>query len=166
MDAERERQLQELIDEREIRRVIMLYCRGVDRRDRELIENTFHPDAICNDVDGMGAPTGQKRADVLVNPNNPMYFHFIGNEVIDIHADKAKAEFYFMSVFEFSRDGRPYMRMRGGRYIGRLERREGKWKFSHRISTDDWSRVDRILEQPDVHPPKGLPSAEDPVYKI
>lgn len=160
-----EARLQELLDEREVRRVMMRYCRGVDRRDRELIEATFHPDAICNDVDRGGEPMGKVRADTLLDPGQPMYSHLIGNELIEVNGDTAKCEFYFVSTAELTREGKPYIRMRGGRYIGLLERRDGTWRFKHRVSTDDWSMITPV-ERFRSHPPRGLPSRDDPVYEF
>ena len=38
--------LQQLLDKQEIHEVIMRYCRGIDRLDREMIRSVYHDDAI------------------------------------------------------------------------------------------------------------------------
>jgi hypothetical protein len=39
-------EVQRLVDEAEVRNVHLRYCRGLDRRDWELVESCYHPDAI------------------------------------------------------------------------------------------------------------------------
>ena len=41
-----EARLQQLLDEAEIRRVHIRYCRGIDRMDWDLVRSCYHPDAI------------------------------------------------------------------------------------------------------------------------
>ena len=41
-----EAKLQQLLDEAEIRRVHIRYCRGIDRMDWDLVRSCYHPDAI------------------------------------------------------------------------------------------------------------------------
>src|ERR1051326_9466278 len=125
-----EARLQELLDKQEIREGLMLYCRGVDRRDRELIENTFHPDAL----DYGGGPKGKAMADQMLAmaPSDPCYTHFIGNQMIELDGDRATSEAYFISVSEQAKDGQWYTRIRGGRYIDRLRRHEGRGEGDHR----------------------------------
>ena len=38
-------ELQELLDQRAIRDVVLRYCRGIDRLDLELVRDCYHPDA-------------------------------------------------------------------------------------------------------------------------
>ena len=38
--------VQILLDERDIREVLLRYCRGVDRCDAELISSCYHADAV------------------------------------------------------------------------------------------------------------------------
>ncbi len=165
MNAQLEARLEELLDKEEIREVMMLYCRGVDRHDRALIEAASHPDA----TDYGRGPKASRMVDFILSgdPTKP-YSHFIGNQMIVVTGDSATCESYFISISEVTRDGEDLTRIRGGRYIDRFLRHEGKWKVRERLSTTDWSRLDRIVERVEMNDdhPRGVGSKEDAVYKI
>src|SRR3954447_11003493 len=110
---EMEDQLQELLAEREIRKVLLRYCRGVDRCDRDLIASCFHDDAI--DDHGNWQSRGKEIADRivgLVKPGSARAMHFIGNLLIEVEGDTAFAESYVLAFRTFERDGAPYTRTR------------------------------------------------------
>ncbi len=44
--ASRDPALQELLDKQAIHEVLLRYCRGVDRRDEEVLRSVYHADAI------------------------------------------------------------------------------------------------------------------------
>ena len=46
IDSTLEARLRELLDKQEIHEVLLRYCRGVDRCDRDMIAACYHPDAI------------------------------------------------------------------------------------------------------------------------
>lgn len=171
MDAELEARLRELLDKRDIEEVLMRYARGIDRRDRDLIEATFHPDAVAG-VEG----SGKKLADYMLRltPDDPCYTHYMCNQLIEVEGDRAYSETYFISVWELEREGKWYTRFRGGRYIDRFERRDGKWRILHRVTVDDWDRLDEIKQRPrglnthahEVGGHPGKASYEDLVYHL
>ena len=72
--------------------------------------------------------------------------HCLGNELIEIEGDVGWAESYLQAFKDFEREGKRYIRIRAGRYVDRFERRNGRWRIAERVLTDDWSRVDAVVE--------------------
>jgi hypothetical protein len=128
-------------------------------------------------------------------PPNPPYMSMLGQSLIDVDGDTAYSETYFISYIQGvqqpswargkdadgdevvyalkehrvieSADGRRYVRIRGGRYCDRFERRDGSWKVAYRIVTDDWCFWQDCTEKVaglGTHP--GLASKDDPLYKV
>ena len=169
MNAEQERRLLELLDERDIREVLMRYCTGVDRCDRELIVGCFHPDAL--DDHGSWICIGSQIADLItqrLRPGEDSAMHFLGNVRVEVQGDTAFAESYLLAFRAFQKDAKPYTRTRALRFVDRLERRKGEWRISERVAVDDWNRVDEVVqEQPESTKFRyGSKNREDPVYAI
>lgn len=128
--------LTELKDRQEIMRCMTTYCRGVDRMDRELILSCYHPDAIDDHGAVVGDP--EKFTDWVLEfvGKDISWSHYITNHSCDIDGDVAHTETYFIGVT--MRRTEPRLVMAGGRYIDRLERREGKWAIVARKVLKDW----------------------------
>ena len=164
MDADLEARLRVVADQQEIHDPLARYCRGVDRRDPALIVDAFHDDGT--DDHGTGIATAAELARSIVGSLVPRpYMHFQGNELIEVEGDLARAETYFLSFQQRDRDGRMYTRTRAGRYIDRLERREGRWRIAHRMVVDDWNRVDEVKEAIPEAILRGGFAPNDPVYQ-
>ncbi len=50
--------------------------------------------------------------------------------------DEAHAETYFLSVIRT--DGADQLMLTGGRYVDRLEKREGDWRIANRVVVIEW----------------------------
>ena len=169
LDARNEQRLLSLLDERDIRDVLLRYCRGVDRCDRELIASCYHPDAV--DDHGNWQATGASAPQLifdLVKPGPDAAMHFVGNVRIELEGDIAFTESYVLAFRAFRRDERPYTRTRAVRFIDRFTRREGEWRISERVVADDWNRVDEVIEaMADTDSFRyGTKGTDDPVYAI
>lgn len=169
MTANLETRMQELLDKQEIHEVLLRYCRGVDRCDRDLIADCYHPDAVDDHGDwvasGADAPDHILK---LVRKTPRPGMHFLGNQLIEIEGDVAWSESYFQAYKDFERDGKRYVRVRAGRYVDRFERRNGRWKIAERVLTDDWNKVDELVE-PLAGPDQfrfGTKDSTDPVFAI
>ena len=169
LDTRAEERLLRLLDEREIHDVLVRYCRGVDRCDRELMASCYHPDAIDDHGNWQvsGAAAAQHIFD-LVKPGPDAATHFLGNVRIEVEGDTAFAESYVLAFRAFRRGDRPYTRTRAVRFIDRFARRNGEWRISERVVADDWNRVDEVLEcMPDTGRFRyGSKDHDDPVYAI
>ena len=165
-----EDQVRELLAEREIRNVLLRYCRGVDRCDQELVASCYHDDAIDDHGtwQAEGAVGIAERIVGLVKPGSGRAMHFLGNVTVEVEGTSAFAESYVLAFRTFDRDSAAHVRTRAVRFVDRFSLRSGKWRISERVVVDEWNRVDRIVE-----PQAGLEECrfsskdeEDPVYKI
>ena len=146
-DLEPAAMLQQLWDRQSIHDCVARYCRGVDRFDRELILSAFHADALDEHGKFVGHPhefvewaLGQHGQSHLSHQ------HCMLNHLCELDGDVAHAETYFMFV-SMNRTGKP-LTMGGGRYVDRLERRDGRWAIAARVTLRDWAQMD---EQPDMN---------------
>ena len=76
--------MQELLDEREIRDVILRYCRGIDRMEVELVRSCYHPDATDEHGSFSG---GVDEFLAWVWPllqRYTMTMHFVGNLLVEV----------------------------------------------------------------------------------
>lgn len=169
MDEALRKQLQVLLDERDIHRVLTLYCRGVDRCDAALIASCYHPDAV--DDHGTWQAWGRDAASTIIDrvqPGPDVAMHFLGNVHIDVEGDTAYTESYLMAYRAYQREGQAYTRVRALRFVDRFTRREGQWRIAERVVADDWHRVDRVVEPlaEARHFRRGAKGPDDPVYTI
>ena len=138
--------LQRLLDERAIRRVLLDYCRGVDRCDRDLIASAYHPDAT--DDHGGYVGTGPGFADYAVARLRAAYdatLHFLGDSCIDWSPaadDVAEVETYVLAQHRI--DDPPTIVRFGGRYLDRFERRDGAWRIAARVVVREWDTRETI----------------------
>ena len=132
-----------LLAKREIEEVVLRYCRGIDRLDRELVRSCYHPDA----TDSHGSFTGGVEEfldwawQLLARYDRTM--HYVGNVLVELAGDAAVAESYGVARHT-SPDPRPQWNLvTGFRYLDRFERRaDGVWRIARRIAVTEWSRVD------------------------
>jgi len=140
---ELERTVTELADRQAIRDVLMAYSRGIDRLDRELLISLYHEDAI--DDHGVFVGTREEFADWAIAMHTATHLshqHCIFNVTFDLDGNVAHTETYYMFV-GMNRTGTP-MAMSGGRYIDRLEKRDGRWAIAARVCVRDWAPLDEI----------------------
>ncbi len=124
--------IRELKDRQEILDCLLRYCRGVDRIDREAVRSAYHDDAIDDHGDYVGDVDGfidwafdyHLRYQVRT-------LHSISNHLCEIDGDTAHAETYW-TFLAVNKDA-PYQTTSSGRYIDRLERRDGRWGIVRRI---------------------------------
>jgi hypothetical protein len=166
LQTDRDLKLQHLIDRQEIYEVLMRYCRGVDRCDPDLVRAAYHPDAW--DDHGPFKGNAWEFADRFSKGRKEVFYHFIGNMLIDVDGDVAHSEAYFVAQHIFDREGKDWDFVLGGRYMDRWERRDGEWKIARRTVVLDWSRQDPITEPWPLHETfvQGLRSRDDPVYQF
>ena len=138
--------VQELWDRDAVRDCVARYCRGMDRFDRELVLSAFHPDALEEHGKFVGDP--QELVEFAIDQHTKAHLshqHYMLNHRADIEGDSAHAETYFMFV-SMNRQGKT-LSMGGGRYIDRMERRDGRWAIAARVTLRDWAMID---ERPDM----------------
>ena len=167
IDPHVQRQLERVLDEREIHRRLTDYCRGVDRCDAELIASAYHPDA--RDDHGGFVGLGVDFARYVVDRLGTAYdatMHSIGNTTIDFVDDHtAHVETYVHAVHRRTRDAGPEIMSFGGRYVDRFERRDGAWRIADRVVVHEWDRLDRVTPAyPEGQFREGVRSRDDLSY--
>lgn len=135
--AELTGRLQQLEDRQEILDCITRYGRGLDRLDPDLIRSAFQPDGI----DDHGAFVGT--VDTFVpwaidcEAAFKLTHHGISSHSCEIDGDVAHSESYIHFFVAFP--DKPVIGAGGGRYIDKLERRDGKWAITIRRFVLDWT---------------------------
>jgi hypothetical protein len=136
--ADLPKELQVLVDKDQIRDLLMQYCRGVDRCDAALMSSLFHEDGTA-----FGS-SAWEFCDHFVPENEAdttFTVHMTGNIVIEVDADRANTETYFVTWVGREEDGREYVDAFCGRYVDKWERREGRWGVTVRRTVHEWSRA-------------------------
>ena len=93
--------IDELLAREEITAVLYLYCRGVDRGNRDDLANVYHPDAHDEHGEYQGGPAGF--ADYIIDKfdrSPEIGQHHITNAIIelDLPHDRARVESYFLAL--------------------------------------------------------------------
>jgi hypothetical protein len=116
------------------------YSRGIDRCDIDTLLQTFWPDGTCDYGSGVINAHEWSRNTVEGLKRMLRTQHATSNMAIDIDGDKARSETYCQAYHEVDGpDGRVEMVV-GGRYLDRIEKRDGVWKVFSRVYVMDWNR--------------------------
>ena len=166
---ERLRRLDELLDRQDILDCLGRFSRGMDRFDREQFLSAFHSDATISAGSFVGGPEElYDWASAMHEQGQSATHHNLLNHTCDIDGDVAHTETYYLFVAR-NRDDSNWMA--GGRYIDRLERRDGEWKVAFRSNAIEWSGIVPTMDipfsdVPDLHL-NGTPSRDrqDPSYQ-
>lgn len=141
MDAKELDKIRYWIDRLEIMDCINRYPRGLDRHDDDILASVFWPDA----VDNHGAWVGERDAfvewanHVCHNTSFSGHAHNMTSHTCEIDGDTAHSETYVVFVLR-ERDS-TNVQIGGGRYMDRLEKRDGEWRIALRRLLMDW-RID------------------------
>ena len=125
-----------LKDRQAILDCIARHARGHDRHDCDLLTSAYHPDGF--DEHGFAINPGPEYAawsNAIHAAGSQQHSHNITTHLCEIEGDSAYAESYVM-VALLNNDG-VSARLISGRYIDRLERRDGAWRIALRRSTVD-----------------------------
>lgn len=134
-----DRAIRELLDKQAISELILRYCRGIDRFDREAVAACFHPDAT--DVHGSFSGSVEEFMDwafgLLERYDATM--HLVANQLITPAGDRAVVETYGIAHHR-SADPDPRRNLTVGfRYIDLVERRADRvWRIAERVATTEW----------------------------
>jgi SnoaL-like domain len=169
MNAERLARLEHLADRQDILDCLNRFCRGMDRFDRDLFLSAFHTDATIAAGVYVGGPNAlYDWAQDLHNQGQVATQHGMLNHFCEIEGHTAHTETYYMFVGR-NRDDSNWIA--GGRYIDRLEKREGVWRIALRTNVIEWSGVLPTMPLPFADVPgihgNGAPvrSKDDPSYQ-
>jgi SnoaL-like domain len=151
LSADKLARLEQLLDREDILDCLTRFSRGMDRFDREVFLSAFHSDAVIAAGPFVGGPVALfDWASGLHEQGQSATHHNLMNITFDIKGDVAHTETYYLFVGR-NRDETNWIA--GGRYIDRLEKREGAWKIALRTNAIEWSGM---------VPTMGIPFADVP----
>ena len=164
-----ERQVQYLTDRQDILDCLVSTSRGNDRFDKDLIVGGYHEGGIhelgSKQISGADYGDHANSAHANIAATN---LHTVAMHSCDIDGDTAHTESYVIGLFA-DPDGQG-ARILAGRYIDRLERRDGRWGIVLRRCT-----VEVVMEGKTVLPNgqgilgsgylKGSRDRSDPSYQ-
>ena len=137
IDPQRLARLEQMLDRQDILDCIMRISRAIDRFDRALFLSGYHPDAVIDAGEFVGDPaTVYDGGAALHEQGQSTTLHNLTNHTCEIDGDVAHAETYWL-YNGLNRDGSNWVA--GGRYVDRLERREGEWRIAFRCTLLEWS---------------------------
>jgi hypothetical protein len=144
--------LQAVIDQREIEQLIYTQAHALDRGEESLLRSIYHPDATVDMGPGIfqGSVSDYINWVSLVMQQVKSSHTMIGNIRLDIRADEAFGESYFVAQNRLDKaTGREDLFL-AGRTLDRFERRPtgpaGVWKIVHRKQVLDWVRTEAVAD--------------------
>ena len=146
--------IEELLAKQEITELLYRYCRGIDRLDWDLVRSCYHDDAYDDHSIFRGSP--DEFVAFFREFLTPMTgtTHTIANILITVDGDVAGSESHILAWHGLPAEGDGPAKdlTASGRYVDRLERRNGEWKIAHRIVVFEWTRIEPVGGQFEVGP--------------
>lgn len=144
---EMERNIVTLMDRQAIRDVVASYARGVDRLDRDALMAAYHEGGL--DDHGFFVGNREEFWDWVHHLHSTHHLasqHFLGNQLVELDGEVAHAETYFLCAL-MNKEGAPFS-LAGGRYLDRLEKRNGRWAIADRYCITDFAApsINRVGE--------------------
>jgi hypothetical protein len=157
------RTLETLLAKEEIRELVLLYSRGVDRKDGALLRTLYTADATDTHGDTFDGPASEY-VDFLERAFPYMRYsgHHICNHLISVNGDEGDGEVY-AQAWHLIPDGNngwqeDFMCVR---YIDNYRKEsDGRWRFAKRVVTYD------LRSRRPAHESNGEPLAEEPTYTV
>lgn len=154
-------QLQRLLDKDAIRDVIYKYCRGMDRRDWDLVASTFHPGAYDDHGVYRGDAGGFIEFSKPRHDHVTMSMHHIGNILIEFQtSERALVESYCIGTHRYAPGGegarkaitssrsedvdKPLELTMWVRYVDVVTKRDGEWRIENRSVVWEGLRADVV----------------------
>jgi hypothetical protein len=163
--------LELLLAERAIHRVLCTYSRGIDRCDFESVRACYWPDGTDDHGSFVGGVDGFMAFVEKSITRFERTSHFLGNMLIDVDLDRgvARTETCAVAFHRYTDpDGQRIDMWAGLRYVDRFERRRGVWRIETRVCAYEWRRTDRVDGDggfADTYV-RGVRSPDDVVYHI
>lgn len=138
-------------DERAIRRVLLRWCRAIDRLDLPSIRTLFHADAIDDHVFYRGAVDGLVKSLALRHQRISFSCHQLGNILIEFASPTIALVETYVQVTQHATNDNCAVVVQSSwcRYIDRFEFRDAHWRIAHRLLVID-AAVETPLTSPKV----------------
>lgn len=135
----------EIADRAAITDVLLRYCRGIDRMDRELTLSCWHPGGT-DEHTPLYSGTAEGFVEWVWGIHAAMVStrHTLTNILIEVDGDDAWTESYWWVILRIKQDDGLVDIIGCGRYLDHLEKIDGRWAIRHRRSIHDWDRVEPV----------------------
>lgn len=160
--------MSEAEDRAAIHRLVLRYCRAVDRADWAGVRAVYAHDG----VDHHTGFSGSADAYVAWLRERTAAFdgtmHLAGNHLVELNGDHAVAETYGTAVHWGAPHDDPTRNFTSGfRYLDHVRRDPEGWRIVERIAVREWTRADagRIVPA-EGSGPRGSRSPEDPLHAL
>ncbi len=174
-EADLSAMVEELLAKEAIRQQIYNYSRGLDRLDKDLALQVWHPDGTA-DYGGQ-VTNGRDFIEGLIQslPNMIGHAHHMLDTIISVDGDTAVSETYANSslVLPLAEHAVQGVRVGStgvsvslirGRYADRWSKRDGRWALDHRAYIEDFRTVQEVPGEPQLG--RGTRDRSDPSYPI
>ncbi len=131
-------ELKSLLHREKIRECIACLARGEDRRDADLITASFWPDSTTDFGMFQGNFDEYLAWVVPGSPAIPLTQHVLGQSVIKLQDAAALVETHVTAYHRINMGDQEHDVIIGGRYLDRLEERDGDWRIAKRTMLYDW----------------------------
>lgn len=131
-------ELQHYLEREQIRECIVRLARGEDRRNAEMIAASCWPDSTT-DYGVFAGSFAEYLAWVV--PGSSVIVdtqHVLGQSFIERSGDVAHVETHVNSYHRIDMGTEHRDTLVGGRYLDRLEKRNGEWRIASRVMLYDW----------------------------
>jgi hypothetical protein len=137
MSADRAARIDLLLHRQDILDCLTRFSRAMDRFDRDLFLSAFHDDAVIAAGDFVGGPVDLYDWAAAMHAQGQVATqHNLLNHSCDIDGDSAHTETYYLFA---GRNHDATNWVAGGRYIDRLDLRDGAWRIAVRTTVIEWS---------------------------
>ena len=168
MDSPTDPRIAELADRDEIRRLVLAYCRAVDRLQYDDIRAVYARDGVDHHTGFDGT------ADEYVAwlgrglPKLDGTRHVLGTHVCEVRGDVAAAETYGTATHWGTPADEPLLNFTTGfRYVDHLVRERGQWRIAERWAIREWARSDAGSRLPvPASGPRGTRGPDDPMARL
>jgi hypothetical protein len=135
-DAEISSKMRDLVDRAEIYDCMMRYARGMDRRDRGVLRSAYRDGAIDDHVDFIGEVDDFIDWAFAYHGTKPA----IGTTCSTTPSTSRETPHLRRRTTCSSARTEPanHVTISGGRYVDRLERRDGRWAIVARVCVVEW----------------------------
>lgn len=144
--------------------VLLAYARANDRVDEAMLRNCFWPESTHSHGRFQGRSTDFIDFALKILRGVKFTAHHISNISVEVRGDQAFSECYYFAHHRRDRKegGGEEDALFEGRYLDRLERRDGVWKIIERRGLSDWSPAPIPASTPYAQWPAGQHSERYP----
>ena len=159
------RELETLLDKQALTELVAAYCRGVDRKDFNLLRRLYHKDSI-DDHGDIFRGNGLAFVDFLEHSVPRLITqHFIGNMLFVVEGHEAEGEIYAIRNHVHRTPEGLKDVVIGGRYLDRYVKEDGRWLFMYRRAVRDWMHVRPSHDQTLNYDPQRDARPDDASYR-